>query len=79
MAGREEALESIWLETQESRLARMPSRKTVHADMRTNAGLSPLWKSVEIVENSSHAYSACFGDYEDPDRSAGEEDSELGS
>ena len=33
-----------------------------------------LWKTVESVEKAARACSGCAGDYEDPDRSAWEED-----
>ena len=39
-------------------------------------GVYRLWKSVEIEENPQRACSGCAGDYEDPDRSAWEEDPE---
>ena len=35
-----------------------------------------LWKTVESVEKAARACSGCAGDYEDPDRSAWEEDFE---
>jgi hypothetical protein len=35
-----------------------------------------LWKTVESEEKSVRACSGCAGDYEDPDRSAWEEDFE---
>ena len=41
----------------------------------SNIRVHSLWKSVDIVENPHRACSACHGDYEDPDRSAWEEDS----
>jgi len=36
-----------------------------------------LWKNVESEEKSVRACSGCAGDYEDPDRSAWEEDFET--
>lgn len=40
----------------------------------SNRRVTGLWKNVETEENSARACSGCAGDYEDPDRSAWEED-----
>ena len=42
----------------------------------SNAGVHGLWISVENVERPWRACSGCAGDYEDPDRSAWEEEFE---
>ena len=42
----------------------------------SNRGVKGLWKSVENEENPLRACSGCAGDYEDPDRSAWEEEFE---
>ena len=42
----------------------------------SNSGVTTLWKNVESEEKSVRACSGCAGDYEDPDRSAWEEDFE---
>jgi hypothetical protein len=42
----------------------------------SNRSIPRLWKSVENEEMSFAACSGCSGDYEDPDRTAWEQDSE---
>ena len=42
----------------------------------SNRRVTELWKNVESEEKSARACSGCAGDYEDPDRSAWEEDFE---
>jgi hypothetical protein len=42
----------------------------------SNSRVTTLWKNVESEEKSVRACSGCAGDYEDPDRSAWEEDFE---
>jgi len=45
-------------------------------DKASAFGMAGLWKVVEKKENGMGACSGCAGDYEDPDRSAWEEDEE---
>ena len=47
-----------------------------HTVITSNLSVTSLWISVESEENSPRACSGCAGDYEDPDRSAWEEDFE---
>lgn len=49
-------------------------RSTGSSVITSNPEVHTLWKSVENEENSQRACSGCAGDYEDPDRSAWEED-----
>lgn len=42
----------------------------------SNRNVTTLWKNVESEEISARACSGCAGDYEDPDRSAWEEEFE---
>ena len=42
----------------------------------SHQGVSGLWKFVEKEEKPQRVCSGCAGDYEDPDRSAWEEDFE---
>lgn len=51
-------------------------RSTASSAIASNPEVHTLWKSVENEENSQRACSGCAGDYEDPDRSAWEEDFE---
>jgi hypothetical protein len=44
--------------------------------LTSNSRVLPLWKNVESEEKFARACSGCAGDYEDPDRSAWEEDFE---
>ena len=44
--------------------------------LTSNSRVPSLWKNVETEEKSARACSGCAGDYEDPDRSAWEEDFE---
>jgi len=52
------------------------NRTTNISVITSNAEVLPLWKTVQSEENSARACSGCAGDYEDPDRSAWEEDFE---
>jgi len=52
--------------------------RSISASMVTsNSRVMLLWKNVESEEKSVRACSGCAGDYEDPDRSAWEEDFET--
>jgi hypothetical protein len=51
-------------------------RITATMILTSNSRVPPLWKNVESEEKSARACSGCAGDYEDPDRSAWEEDFE---
>jgi len=51
-------------------------RNSRHSMITSNRGVTRLWKNVESEEISARACSGCAGDYEDPDRSAWEEDFE---
>lgn len=53
-------------------------RNSIHSMITSNHRVTELWKNVESVEISARACSGCAGDYEDPDRSAWEEDFEEG-
>jgi hypothetical protein len=48
------------------------SNRVIHTD--STLGINGLWKSVEKQENGMELCSGCAGDYEDPDRSAWEEE-----
>jgi hypothetical protein len=47
-----------------------------HSMITSNRRVTTLWENVESEEISARACSGCAGDYEDPDRSAWEEDFE---
>jgi hypothetical protein len=49
-------------------------RSISHSLITSNCRVNALWKNVESEEKSARACSGCAGDYEDPDRSAWEED-----
>jgi len=49
---------------------------SIHSMITSNHRVTVLWKSVESEEKSARACSGCAGDYENPDRSAWEEDFE---
>jgi hypothetical protein len=49
-------------------------RSISHLLITSNRRVNALWKSVQSEEKSARACSGCAGDYEDPDRSAWEED-----
>ena len=51
-------------------------RTTTTMILTSNSRVLPLWKNVESEEKFARACSGCAGDYEDPDRSAWEEDFE---
>jgi len=51
-------------------------RNSSHFMITSNNRVTELWKNVESEEISARACSGCAGDYEDPDRSAWEEDFE---
>jgi hypothetical protein len=52
--------------------------RSISTSMGTsNSQVMMLWKNVESEEKSVRACSGCAGDYEDPDRSAWEEDFET--
>jgi len=51
-------------------------RTTASIILTSNSQVLSLWKRVESEEKSARACSGCAGDYEDPDRSAWEEDFE---
>jgi hypothetical protein len=51
-------------------------RNSIHSMITSNRRVTRLWKSVESEEISARACSGCAGDYEDPNRSAWEEDFE---
>ena len=48
------------------------SNRVIHTD--STLGINGLWKSVQKQENGMELCSGCAGDYEDPDRSAWEEE-----
>lgn len=51
-------------------------RNSTHSVITSNRRVTALWKNVETEEMSARACSGCAGDYEDPDRSAWQEDFE---
>ena len=51
-------------------------RNSIHSVITSNRRVTALWKNVQSEEISARACSGCAGDYEDPDRSAWEEDFE---
>ena len=51
-------------------------RSRRHIMITSNRRVTELWKSVESEEKPARVCSGCGGDYEDPDRSAWEEDFE---
>ena len=51
-------------------------RNSIHSAITSNRRVTALWKNVQSEEISARACSGCAGDYEDPDRSAWEEDFE---
>ncbi len=51
-------------------------RNISHSLITSNRIVNELWKNVESEEKPAAACSGCAGDYEDPDRSAWEEDFE---
>lgn len=53
-------------------------RNSTHSMITSNSRVTGLWKSVESEEIPARACSGCAGDYEDPDRSAWEEDFDEG-
>ncbi len=53
-------------------------RNSSHSMITSNNTVTALWKNAESEEISARACSGCAGDYEDPDRSAWEEDFEEG-
>ena len=53
-------------------------RNSSHSMITSNNTVTELWKNVDSEEISVRACSGCAGDYEDPDRSAWEEDFEEG-
>jgi hypothetical protein len=52
------------------------NRITASMVLTSKYQVTGLWKTVETEENSARACSGCAGDYEDPDRSAWEEEIE---
>ena len=51
-------------------------RITTNMILNSKYQVTGLWKTVQSEEKSARACSGCAGDYEDPDRSAWEEDFE---
>ena len=70
--GVHEGLRSTWVTYNEG------YRNSIHSVITSNRRVTRLWKNVESEEISVRACSGCAGDYENPDRSAWEEDFEEG-